>query len=202
MNKSVLQAPGGTVAPIRGRLVYALDATASREAGWAIARRLQADMFRAAGPMLSLQLVYYGGSTCRASRWAESGEQLARWMDNVHCESGLTQIARVLQHCLREREKAPIQAITFVGDCVEESVDALAALAAELGAAGVPLHMFQEGRDPAVTKAFRLLALKSGGTYAAFNPAVPETIERLSAQLNEVARLAVSNVAAIGTSRR
>jgi hypothetical protein len=36
------------------------------------------------------------------------------------------------------------------------------------------------------------LALKTGGTYSAFNPAVPQTIERLAAQLNEVARAAVA----------
>jgi hypothetical protein len=59
--------------------------------------------------------------------------------------------------------------------------------------------MYQEGSDASVRKVFRLLALKSGGTYSAFNPAVPDTIERLSAQLNEVARVAAASV--IGTNR-
>jgi hypothetical protein len=60
---------------------------------------------------------------------------------------------------------------------------------------------YQEGNDGAVCKAFRLLALKSGGTYSAFNPAVPQTIERLSRELAEVARVAVAGVAAIGTRK-
>ena len=71
----------------------------------------------------------------------------------------------------------------------------------ELGAAGVPLHMYQEGSDVGVRNAFRVLALRTGGTYSAFNPATPETIERLSAQSNEVARVAVANVTAIATNR-
>jgi hypothetical protein len=59
----------------------------------------------------------------------------------------------------------------------------------------------KEGNDDAVRKAFRLLTLKTGGTYSAFNPAVPQTIERLAAQLDEVARAAVASVLAIETNR-
>ena len=122
-------------------------------------------------------------------------------MSTIQCEAGLTQIERILRHALREHEKAPVQGITFIGDAIEEDLVVLRALADELGVAAVPLHMYQEGHDAAVRNAFRLLALKTGGTYSAFNPAVAQTIERLSAQLNEVARVAVAGVAAIGTNR-
>jgi hypothetical protein len=192
---AVLQMPNGSPALPRARVIYAVDATASREAGWTIARDLQAKMFIAAGAagILTLQLVYFQGAVCRASRWATSGEELARWMGTVQGEAGLTQIERVLQHALREHEKAPVQAVTFVGDAMEENIDKLGALADELGAAGVPVHTFLEGSDAVARNAFRLLSLKTGGTFSAFNPAVPQTIERLSAQLNEVARIAVTN---------
>jgi hypothetical protein len=203
MTNSLHVPPSGTPALPRARVIYGVDATGSRSAAWKVACDLQAQMFREAGAAgtLNLQLVYYGGSSCRASRWATSGEQLAQWMDKIQCEAGMTQIERILRHSLAEHAKAPIQAIAFIGDAVEEQVDVLAGLAGRLGAAGVPLHMYQEGDDVAVRKAFRLLALRSGGTYSAFNPAIPETIERLSAQLNEVARLAVNSTLAIGTDR-
>ena len=136
-----------------------------------------------------------------SSRWVSSGEELARLMNKVQCEGGITQIERVLMHALREHGIAPVQAITFIGDAMEENLDILASLAGELGAAGVPLHMFQEGNNAGARKAFRLLALKTGGTYSAFNAAVPETIARLSSQLNNVARVAVTSVAAIGHDR-
>jgi hypothetical protein len=200
VSNPVIQMPNGSLALPRGRLIFAVDATASREETWTIARDLQAKMFIEAGSVgtLNLQLVYYGGEFCRASRWVSSGEELTRLMNNVQCEGGITQIERVLKHALREHGNASVQAITFIGDAVEENLDVLASLAGEIGAAGMPLHMFQEGNNAGVRKAFRLLALKTGGTYSAFNAAVPETIARLSSQLNDVARVAVTSVAAIG----
>jgi len=203
MSNPVIQMPSGSPALPRGRLIFAVDATASREHAWRIARDLQAQMFREAGAIriLSLQLVYFQAAICRASKWTSSGAQLAQWMNTVECAAGVTQIERVLRHALREHERAPVQGITFIGDAMEEDLGVLGALADELGTAGVLLHMFQEGNDAAVRNAFRLLALKTGGTYSAFNPAVPQTIERLAAQLNEVARVTVGSVAAIGTNR-
>ena len=149
----------------RGRLVFAVDATASREPTWAIAKELQAKMFREAAPIgkLDVQLVCYGGDSCRKTEWVSSGEELARLMGKIACDAGMTQIGRVLDHVLREHERAPVQAVTFIGDAMEEEIDTLAAKAGKLGAAGVPMFIFQEGRDAAVRKAFRLLALKSGG---------------------------------------
>ncbi len=56
----------------RGRLIFALDATMSRQPMWDTACQLQADMFREAASIggLDVQLVYYRGlGECRASRW-------------------------------------------------------------------------------------------------------------------------------------
>jgi hypothetical protein len=184
----------------RGRLMFALDATASRAPTWAIARDLQAKMFREAAPIghLDMQLVYYrGAAECRASKWVASGEQLAQLMNRIECQTGVTQIGRVLAHALREAEKGPVQALTFIGDAMEESLDELAAMAGQLGALGVPIFLFQERRDPAVRKAFRLLALKSGGAYFEFNPDTARAVEQLSDQLNAIARLAVGDVEAL-----
>ena len=93
MNSTVIQMPsGGNPALPRGRLVFGVDATASRAETWAIARDLQAQMFREAAPIgqLDLQLVFYGGNRCRASKWTSSGEQLAQLMNRVECASGMT----------------------------------------------------------------------------------------------------------------
>jgi hypothetical protein len=53
-----------------GRLIFALDATASRESTWDMACKLQAEMFREAGSIggLSVKLVYYRDfNECKAS---------------------------------------------------------------------------------------------------------------------------------------
>jgi hypothetical protein len=201
MNDQSVIIPGSNRSPAlpRGRLLFGLDATASRSATWAIARDLQGKMFREAAPIgkLDVQLVFYGGDSCRKTEWVSSGDELARLMGKIACDAGMTQIGRVLDHVLREHEQAPVQAVTFIGDAMEEEIDMLAPKAAKLGAAGVPIFIFQEGRDANVRKAFRLLALKSGGAYFEFNPDKPRAVEQLSAQLNAVARLAVGDTKAL-----
>src|SRR3954449_13183017 len=56
----------------RGRLLFALDATMSRQPTWDTACHLQAEMFREAAAIggLDIQLIYYRGfNECRASSW-------------------------------------------------------------------------------------------------------------------------------------
>ena len=196
----IIKGAGQSPALRRGRLMFALDATASREPTWTVARQVTADMFRAAAPVgkLDVSLVYYrGDSECKASRWRQSGAELVRLMDKITCESGITQIGTVLDHALRETEKAAVGALVFIGDALEEELEPLAALAGKLGNAQCPIFAFQEGRDPTVRKAFRLLALKSGGAYFEFDPQKSRAVDQLSAQLNAVARLAVGDTAAL-----
>jgi hypothetical protein len=196
MNNSVIYIAGdGAPALPRGRLIFGVDATASREATWTIARELQAQMFREAAPIgqLDMQLLFYGGDRCRASKWTSSGEQLAQLMTGVECKSGITQIARVLRHVLREHEKTPVQALTFIGDAAEEAIDTLSGVAGELGAVGVPCYMFLEGNNAAARRAFRLIALRSGGRFYEFNAATPQAIEHLAEHLSAVAHFAVSD---------
>jgi hypothetical protein len=182
----------------RGRLMFALDATASRAPTWAIARDQQAKMFREAAPIghLDVQLVFYRSDECRHTVWAGSGKQLAQSMNKIECMGGMTQIGRVLEHAIRETEKAAIQALVFIGDAMEENIEELATLAGKLGTLRVPIFLFQEGRDAAVRKAFRLLALKSGGAYFEFNLDKPRAVAQLSERLNAVARFAVGDAAA------
>jgi hypothetical protein len=159
--------PGG-----RGRLIFALDATMSRQPTWDTACRLQADMFREAAAIggLDVQLVYYRGfGECRASRWVSAGDRLAALMTRIQCEEGATQIVRILDHARRETAKAKVQALVFVGDAMEESIDALAGAAGELGLRGVPAFMFQEGDDSTAEHAFRTIARLSRGVYCRFD---------------------------------
>jgi hypothetical protein len=184
----------------RPRLMFGIDATASRQATWTIARDLQAEMFRTAAPIgkLTVKLVYYrGDGECRASKWCSSGDEIARLMNKIDCDGGVTQISRVLKCALRDHGEAPVRALTFIGDAVDgDSIDELAGLASQLGRAGLPVYIFQEGNDAVVRKAFRLVALKSGGAYFEFNPNKPRAVAQLSERLNAVARFAVGDAAA------
>src|SRR5262249_62134859 len=72
----------------RGRLVFALDATMSRQPTWDMACTLQADMFREAASLgsLDIRLVYYRGfNECRATGSISDSAQLARLMSKIDC---------------------------------------------------------------------------------------------------------------------
>jgi hypothetical protein len=177
----------------RGRLVFALDATMSRQPTWDMACALQADMFReaAASGSLSIRLVYYRGlSECRASGWITDTARLAKLMSAIDCQGGNTQIGKVLSEARREAVESGVRAVVFVGDAMEEAVDSLCAKAGELGLLKVPVFMFQEGDDPVAEQAFREIARLSGGAWCRFDPGA-------AAQLRELLR-AVAAYAAGG----
>lgn len=156
----------------RGRLVFALDATMSRQPTWDLACRLQADMFAATESVagLSVQLMYFRGfNECRASKWVVSPSALTDLMTRIDCRGGHTQIARVLAHVRKTSADDPIRALVFVGDAMEEPIDDLCALAGELGLLGVKVFMFQEGRDPIAARAFQEISRLTGGAYAQFD---------------------------------
>jgi hypothetical protein len=156
----------------RGRLIFALDATASRKAAWDQACRLQGEMFEATTAIggLDVQLVFYRGfDECKASRWFTAAADLHRAMRSVSCVGGTTQIARVLTHALKETRADKVNALVFVGDAMEDKVDALSRLAGELGLLAVPVFIFHEGGDEIAARAFRHIAKLSGGAYCAFD---------------------------------
>jgi hypothetical protein len=156
----------------RGRLIFALDATASREPTWDMASHIQAEMFAETAALggLDVQLVYYRGfGQCRASGWVGDSADLVRLMQKVRCEAGRTQIERVLDHALKEAERTRVHALVFVGDAMEENPDALGDLAGRLGLQGVPCFMFHEGGDPAARRAFESVARLSGGACVPFD---------------------------------
>jgi hypothetical protein len=157
----------------RGRLVFAMDATMSRAPTWDMALRLQGDMFNAVKEVggLDVQLVYFRGlGECRASRWVSDPEALSRLMTSVACHGGLTQIGKVLTHALEESGRRKVDALVYVGDCMEEDVDKLCARAGELALLGVPVFLFQEGHDAKAERAFREIARLTKGAYCRFDP--------------------------------
>jgi len=119
---------------------------------------------------LDVQLVYFRGlSETKASKWVGDPEALARLMARVACEGGFTQIRKVLAHARREATKAKVNAVVYVGDCMEEDIDELCARAGELALLGVPMFLFQEGREPKAERTFREIARLTRGAYCHFD---------------------------------
>ena len=166
----------------RGRLIFALDATMSRQPTWDLAMRLQGEMFTetALTGGLDVQLLYYRGfDECRASRWVRDGAELLSLMTRITVAGGHTQIRKVLGHAREESRRAPVQALVFVGDAMEEDVDDLCRAAGELGLLKLPCFMFQEGADPTVEAAFREIARLSGGAWCRFDAGAAHQLRAL-----------------------
>jgi len=166
----------------RGRLVFALDATMSRQPTWDSACALQADMFREAAAVggLDIQLVYFRGlNECRASGWVADSDKLASLRSRIDCRGGHTQIGKVLSHARAEHGRKPVQTLVFVGDAMEEPIDTLCTAAGELGLLGVPVFMFQEGHDPVAENAYREIARLSHGAWCRFDAGAAHELREL-----------------------
>ena len=166
----------------RGRLIFALDATMSRQPMWDLAQGLQAQMFQAAADLggLDVQLVYYRGfNECRASAFVSGGQGLAALMSKIDVRSGVSQIVKVLRHAESEARRARIGALVFVGDAFEEKAEAAYAAAGELALAGVKAFMFQEGDDRLAARVFAEIARLTGGVYCAFDAGAADRLKAL-----------------------
>ena len=172
---SIHKGKGGTPC----RLMFAMDATASRQAMWDKTCHLQVEMFNATSSLqnLSVQICYYRGyQEFTASSWLHSSEAVRKKMCSVSCLGGHTQIHRLLTHALSETKSKKVNTLVFVGDALEEPIDRLCHLAGQLGILKVPVFIFQEGSDPHVRQGFQQIAHLSGGAYATFDSSSAEEL--------------------------
>jgi hypothetical protein len=193
--RSHLEAFFSRVNPHHGRIILAIDATASRERTWDTASHLQAQMFETVATIgaLDVELVYYRGyGECVASGWKSDAQSLAAVMTGVVCASGHTQIAKVLAHAQRENAHDQINALIIVSDACEEVPTDLYAAARELGA--VPVFMFQEGDDPHIAEIYAEIARITGGAHCKFDMTAAQ---RLADLLKAVAAFATGGVRAL-----
>lgn len=181
----------------RGRLMFAMDATASREPSWDRACQLQGEMFEQTAALggLDVSLVYYRGfRECQASPWVANSAELLRRMTAVRCHAGQTQLGRVLSHCQKQTRQEKVNALVFVGDSFEEDIDDVAHRAGELGLLGVPVFVFHEGADPVAKLAFQTVARLTGGAYCPFDASSAQQLRDL---LSAVAVFAAGGRAAL-----
>ena len=155
-----------------GRLIFAMDATASREPSWDRACSLQGQMFVETETLggLEVQLCYFRGmGEFAASPWLLRSQDLLRHMQAVRCRGGTTQIERVLKHAARQACETRISALVLIGDCMEEDIDRVCAAAGKLGLLSVPVFAFHEGFDPVAERTFRQVAQLTKGAYCRFD---------------------------------
>jgi hypothetical protein len=197
----VKELAGGSSSGGRGRIIFALDATMSREETWDLACKLQADMFRevATAGGLEVQLVYYrGDQQCAASRWTTDTNHLTKIMTGITCRAGHTQLRKVLAHAQKETKLLKVGALIFIGDALEEDPDEIIPEARELGRLGVQAFMFQEGDDRKVEKVFREITRVTKGAYCRFDTGAARQLGEL---LRPVAAYVTGGITALAARK-
>jgi hypothetical protein len=184
-----------------GKLIFALDATASRAPLWDAARGLTGDMVREVG-RLQMQLVFFRGGLetppqCSASAWISDSVAFARLMGKVECQAGYTQITRALEHAKTETMREKVGAVVLIGDAcepVEDNPGRVGIAARGLGELKTPVFAFLEGRNPDAEIGFRKIADLSGGAFGGFDAG---GVRQLGELLKAVALFAVGGAAAL-----
>lgn len=173
-----VRAPDGK----NGRLIFAMDATASRGPTWAQAMGIQTEMFQEAASVggLDVQLAYYRGlMDFGASPWLGDASRMISLMRGVDVIAGNTQIERLLRHAAEEAKRGKVNAMVFIGDAVEESQDLIAAAAGQLALRGVPVFVFHEGGLEPAGAVFRQIAHITKGAYCSFDASSPQQLRDL-----------------------
>ncbi len=164
------------------RLIFSLDATASRQGTWDVASQLQTEMFMGAQTLggLTVQLCYFRGfGEFFSSDWQSNGDDLLRTMSGISCQAGATQLEKLLRHVIKENEQQRIKCLVYIGDAMEENIDVLAQLGGKLGLLNIPVFMFQERGDPVARQAFMEISRLSSGAYSQFDSASADQLRDL-----------------------
>jgi hypothetical protein len=188
-------------APARKRLIFAIDATASRQQSWDLASQVQGQMFLEAGRYggLDVQLVYFRGfGEMKATKFFGATMPLVQAMSGVVCRAGHTQLAKVLKHVAREHEQAPVAAVILIGDYCEEPLSEVEPPARALGRAKVPVYTFLEADAPEGRAAFEMIARATGGALIPFDANSPHQLREL---LGAVAAYVVGGLEALADHR-
>jgi hypothetical protein len=174
--------PVETGAPLRPRLVFAVDATASREPAWKAARQVTDALVKALPGELDVALAVHGGSRVHTfTAFTSDPATLRDRAAGVRCEAGLTRLLPILNASLKQQA---VRVIVYIGDVFEESLPHGRQLADSLGARGTKLIVLHDTADPSARRDAEIfwdLAKRTGGCVLPFDANAPGRLRDLLA---------------------
>lgn len=173
----------------RPRMVFAFDATASREAAWDVARRTTDSIFRALPGQLDVALAVHGGDTMHTfTGFLPDPAALRDKAASIRCEAGRTRLVDIME---RTRDSADVRVCLYIGDLFEEEEETAYAAADALRLRACRVIILQDGTDERSARVFREIARRTGGALIPFDA---DAIERIRELLEAVSVLAVGGV--------
>lgn len=170
----------------RPRLVFGVDATASREAMWESAQRITDRMFDAIPGALDVALAVHGGSEVHT--WTEFSADMERFRAQaaaVRCQAGHTRLCELMQRTL---DAGGVKVMSYIGDAFEEDASEAFALADRFKLRGIKVVVLADQADAPTLRVFRELAERTGGAVLDFRSG---ELDLMGEVLGAVAALAI-----------
>jgi hypothetical protein len=184
----------------RPRLVFAFDATASREQVWKYATKLTDRLLCKLPGELDVALAVHGGGRVHTfTRFSSNARKLRDKAAGIRCEPGGTRLLDILARVV---EMDRVGVVVYIGDAFEESEKQARRVADALLVKETRVIIFHDcgrrGRNASAVDeappAFAEIAERSGGALLSFDASA---MDRLAEQLEAVAVLAVGGVKAV-----
>ena len=162
--------PAETGTPSRPRLVFAVDATASREPAWAAARQVTDALVKALPGELDVALAVHGGTRVHTfTAFTNDARTLRDRAAGVACQAGMTRLLPILATSLKRQS---VRVVIYIGDVFEESLPQGRQLANSMGARGTKLIVLHDTAEPSARRdaeVFWDLAKRTGGCVLPFD---------------------------------
>lgn len=148
------------------KLLFAMDATASRQASWDVAQEITLSMFDVIPGGLKIALAHHSGGQLReVTDFKDDSSFFKKKINAVRCVAGETALNQVLENA---SEIPGLNSLIYIGDAFEENPASAFEIARKLKAKGVPCFLFQEGDNPYVKETFTSIAEITGGAVFPF----------------------------------
>ena len=123
-------------------LLFAMDATASREPAWAAAQKITSKMFEQIPADLRVALAYHsGGELKEVTPYTDNAKQFADKVHQVRCQAGATALNAILSNAAQTRG---LKALVYIGDCFEEDEQTAYDIAKQLKMTGTKCFFFHD----------------------------------------------------------
>ncbi len=157
----------------RPRLVFAVDATASREPAWAAAREVTDALVKALpGELDGVALAVHGGSRVHTfTAFTSDPRTLRDLAAGVDCQAGMTKLLPILAASLKRQ--ATVRVVVYIGDVFEErNLPQGRHLADQMGVQGIKLIVLHDTADRSARRDAEIfwdLAKRTGGCVLPFD---------------------------------
>lgn len=157
---------GGGLLDRRPRLVFAVDATASRSATWASAQTITDRMFDAIPGALDVALEVHGGGNVHTfTGFSADLHEFRKRASRVRCTSGHTRLVDLMQRTL---DAGGVRVMSYIGDAFEESADEAFELADRFKHFGIKAVILADQADVSTMLIFEEIARRTGGAVLDF----------------------------------